>query len=102
MDVKVSYDDLGDLYTRLLAIATEFDQASSRKRDLQDDIDRPYGEGELRSLAGDFESGWDDRRHKLGEGLDKVSEHAHTILEKFGDFDFDAARKLAEAMQEVD
>ena len=98
MDVKVSYDELGTLYTNLLAISIELDNSSSRSRDLADDIDRPYGESELRSLASDFESQWDDRRNKLNEGLKTVSEHAKALLEGFGDFDVEAAAEMAASM----
>jgi len=98
--VKVSYDRLGELYTNLLAISTEFDEASNRRSDLQSDVDRPYGRGELRDLAGDFESQWDDRRNKLNEGLKKVSEHTKAILDGFGDFDTEAAAEMAAALQE--
>lgn len=100
MGVKVSYDRLGELYTNLLAISTEFDQAASRRSDLQADVDRPYGRSELRDLAGDFESQWDDRRNKLNEGLKKVGEHAKALLDGFGDFDTEAAAEMAQAMQE--
>ncbi|MGM1017076.1 MAG: flagellar protein FlgN [Actinomycetota bacterium] len=100
MGVKVSYDRLGALYTNLLAISSEFDEAASRRSDLQSDVDRPYGRSELRDLAGDFESQWDDRRNKLNEGLKKVSEHTKAILDGFGDFDTEAAAEIAQAMQD--
>jgi len=100
MGVKVSYDQLGDLYTNILAISTEFDEASSRASDLSADVDRPYGRGDLRTVTNDFESQWDDRRTKLKDGLDKVGEHAKALLEGFGDFDTEAAAELAAAMQE--
>lgn len=100
MSVKVSYDVLGALYTRLLAISIEFDQASSRRSELDQAIGQPYDRGELQSLAGTFESGWDDRRNKLNEGLKKVSEHSKALLDGFGDFDTETAAELAKSMQE--
>lgn len=102
MSVKISYDELGTLYTNLLAISTELENASGRSNDLADDVDRPYGAGELKSLSRDFESGWDDRRNKLNEGLNTVSEHAKALLEGFGDFDVQAAADMAAAMDEVE
>lgn len=102
MSVKISYDELGTLYTNLLAITTEFEEASDRSSDLQDDVDRPYDEGELRDVVGDFESQWDDRRNKLKEGLKSVTDRAKTVLEGFGDFDFEAAKQQAEQMQSTD
>lgn len=102
MSVKISYDELGELYTNLLAISTEFDEASARRRDLEDAVDRPYGKGELRSVTADFEKQWDDRRNKLNEGLKKVTDRAKTVLEGFGDFDVQMAAEIAATMQEVD
>ena len=100
--VKISYDELGALYTDLLAIRSEFDEASARRSDLQDSIDRPYGFGALRDAAGAFESQWDDRRNKLNQGLEAVTERAKTVLEGFGDFDLQVAEELAVKMQGTD
>src|SRR6478735_9117525 len=99
MSVKVSYDELGMLYTNLLAISTEFDEASARRSDLEDAVDRPYDRDELRGLAGKFEKQWDDRRSKLNEGLKAVTDRAKTVLEGFGDFDVQAAAQMADQMQ---
>jgi hypothetical protein len=102
MSVKISYDELGSLYTNLLAISTEFDEASTRRSDLEDAVDRPYDRDDLRSLAGKFEKQWDDRRSKLNEGLKAVTDRAKTVLEGFGDFDVKAAAEMAAKMQETD
>jgi hypothetical protein len=102
MSVKISYDELGSLYTNLLAISTEFDEASARRSDLEDAVDRPYDRDDLRSLAGKFEKQWDDRRSKLNEGLKAVTDRAKTVLEGFGDFDVKAAAEMAAKMQETD
>ncbi len=102
MSVKISYDDLGALYTNLLATQIEFEDASKRSGDLSDDIDSPYGRSELRDKTHDFEGQWDDRRNKLNEGLKAVTEQAKTVLEGFGDFDTQVAAELAQQMQEVE
>ncbi len=102
MSVKISYDDLGALYTNLLATQIEFDEASNRSGDLRDDIGSPYGNSALRDKTGDFEGQWDDRRNKLNEGLKAVAEQAKTVLEGFGDFDTKAAAEMAQQMQEVE
>lgn len=102
MSVKISYTELGELYTNLLAISTEFDQASVRRSDLQDAVERPYGRDELRSVSRDFESQWDDRRNKLNEGLKAVTDRSRIVLEGFGDFDLQAAADMAAQMQETD
>ena len=102
VSVKISYTELGELYTNLLAISTEFDQASARRSNLQDAVDRPYGRDELRSVSSDFESQWDDRRNKLNEGLKAVTDRSKTVLEGFGDFDLQAAADIAAQMQETD
>jgi len=102
VSVKISYDELGALYTNLLATQTEFESASQRRSELSDDIGSPYGEGELRDKTDDFEKRWDDRRNKLNEGLKAVTEQAKTVLDGFGDFDTQMAAELAQQMQEVD
>ncbi|MDE0547478.1 hypothetical protein [Microbacterium sp. C7(2022)] len=102
MSVKISYDELGTLYTNLLATQTEFEEASKRRSDLGDDIGRPYDRGELRDKTNDFESRWDDRRNKLNEGLKTVTEHTKAVLEGFGDFDTELAAEMAQQMQDVD
>ena len=101
MSVKISYDELGALYTNLLATQTEFEAASQRRSDLSGDIGTPYGRGELRDKTDDFEKRWDDRRSKLNEGLKAVTEQTKTVLEGFGDFDTQVAAELAQQMQEV-
>ncbi|MCM3697503.1 hypothetical protein [Microbacterium oleivorans] len=102
MSVKISYDELGALYTNLLATQTEFESASQRRSDLSSDIGTPYGRGELRERTENFESRWDDRRNKLNEGLKAVTEQAKAVLEGFGDFDTEMAAEMAAQMQEVD
>jgi len=102
VSVKISYDDLGALYTNLLATQIEFEDASKRSGDLSDDIGSPYDRSELRDKTRDFEGQWDDRRNKLNEGLKAVTEQAKTVLEGFGDFDTQVAAELAQQMQEVE
>ncbi|WP_065569758.1 hypothetical protein [Microbacterium oleivorans] len=102
MSVKISYAELGVLYTNLLATQTEFESASQRRSDLSGDIGSPYGRGDLREKADDFETRWDDRRNKLNEGLTAVTEQAKAVLEGFGDFDTEMAAEMAAQMQEVD
>jgi hypothetical protein len=102
VSVKISYDDLGALYTNLLATQIEFEEASKRSGDLSDDIGSPYGRDDLRDKTDDFEGQWDDRRNKLNEGLKAVSQQAKTVLEGFGDFDTQSAAELAQQMQEVE
>jgi hypothetical protein len=102
VSVKISYDELGALYTNLLATQTEFESASERRSDLSGDIGSPYGKGDLRDKTDDFEERWDDRRNKLNEGLKSVTEQAKTVLDGFGDFDTQLAAELAQQMQEVD
>jgi len=101
MSVRLSYDEIGALYTNLLATQTEFENASARASDLADDIGRPYDRGELRDEANTFESQWDDRRGKLNEGLESVINRAKTVLEGFGDFDLESAAQMAAQMQET-
>ena len=91
--VKVSYDELGDLSTQLKNIVDEFENAGSRRRDLEDAVDRPYDKSELKDAANDFEGRWDDRRKRLMENCKGVAEHIDSVIEAFKDFDVEAASK---------
>lgn len=102
MSVKVSYDEIGALYTNLLATRIEFDNASSRSSDVAGDIGQPYGNNALMAEANEFETQWDDRRNKLNEGLGSVVDRAKAVLEGFGDFDLESAAQMAQQMQETD
>ncbi|REJ06916.1 flagellar protein FlgN [Microbacterium bovistercoris] len=101
-DVVIDYDELYSLYTNLMAIMQEFEDASKRQRELADDIKQPYGRGELRDKAEDFEGRWDDRRNKLAEGMKGVAEQAKTILDNFQQFDEDAAAEFAKALADLE
>lgn len=90
--VKVSYEDLEALERALQDIITEFEQASSRSDDLVTAIARPYGEGDLRDLAADFESRWDDRRGKLLDGLKTVHDRTKSSIEKWRELDDDMSQ----------
>lgn len=96
--VKISYDELGTLYTNLQATRKEFDEASDRRSDLSQAIGSPFGRGELRGETSGFEKRWDDRRNKLNDALEQVAHQTEAILTGFGDFDLEAANQMAEEM----
>lgn len=95
MGVKISYQELGALGTQLGAIIDEFDHAGARRQDLEDAVARPYGNGQLKDAAHEFESRWDDRRQRLTESCRTVAEHLAAVIEGFQSFDEDAAKETS-------
>ena len=91
--VKVSYDELGELSTQLRNIVGEFEDAGGRRKDLENAVDRPYGKGELKDAAHDFEGRWDDRRKRLMESCKGVADHVDGVIQGFQEFDVEAAQK---------
>lgn len=96
MSVKVNYDDLEQLVTQLRDVVGEFEQAGSRRRQLQDAVARPYGESALYDAADDFEGRWDDRRKNLMENCKGLADHVDDVLVAFKDWDAEAAAKFDE------
>lgn len=96
MSVKVSYDDLGELSTQLNSIIDEFEHAGSRRRDLEGAVDRPYGLGDLKDAAHEFEGRWDDRRKRLMDSCKGLAEHVDSVIEAFQEFDEEAGNRTGE------
>ena len=96
-DVLITFDELRALRTQLDAIIVELDGASDRSNELEAAIARPFGRGELRDRAGDFEGRWNDKRVDLVRDMTKVRDRVQGVLEGFAEFDEDAARELEAA-----
>ncbi len=92
--VKVDYDELGSLRSELDAIIAEFDHAGARRRELQGAVGRPYGFSDLYTVAGDFESRWDDRRNRLKDNCQTVSDHVRDVIAGFQQGDADMASQI--------
>jgi hypothetical protein len=86
-DVLIKYDELSQVDESLKSIIAELKDVSNREDDLKDAIDRPFGKGDLRDKADEFQSGWDDRRAKLLEDIQKVQQHVDGVLTGFQKWD---------------
>ena len=70
--VLIKYTELKAVGDNLKKIVEELKEASSRADVLEGAIGDPYGKNKLREAAEEFEDGWDDRRKKLLEDIEKV------------------------------
>ena len=96
-DVLITFDELLALRQQLDTIIVELEGAGDRSNELESAIGRPYGRGELRDRAGDFESRWNDKRVDLVRDMTKVRDHVQGVLEGFAKFDEEAALQLESA-----
>lgn len=93
-DVLIRYTQLTELNAQLLAIVEELDGAVGRSEALEAAIGNPYGRGELRDRAQDFETRWDIKRGDLARDMKKVQEHVQGVIDGFSEWDADAAAKF--------
>lgn len=96
-DVLITFDELLALRQQLDEIIVELESAGDRSNELEAAIGAPYGRGELRSKAGDFEGRWNDKRVDLARDMTKVRDHVQGVLEGFAEFDEEASLKLEAA-----
>ncbi|WP_306232995.1 hypothetical protein [Agrococcus beijingensis] len=96
-DVLITFSELLALREQLDEIITELEGAGDRSNELESAIGSPFGRGELRSRAGDFEGRWNDKRVDLVRDMTKVRDHVQGVLEGFAEFDEEAARELEAA-----
>lgn len=96
-DVLITFDELLALRQQLDEIIVELESAGDRSNELEVAIGAPYGRGELRSKAGDFEGRWNDKRVDLARDMTKVRDHVQGVLEGFAEFDEEASLKLEAA-----
>jgi predicted nucleic acid-binding Zn-ribbon protein len=95
--VLIKYDELRNVDDALKAIVTELKEASSRTNELEDAIDKPWGESKLKDAAHEFEGGWNDRRNALLEDIEKVQQHVAGVLDGFEEWDSDTANEMESA-----
>jgi hypothetical protein len=85
---------MSQLNQALKDIVVEFDEAGSNTRTLLEAIGRPFGRGELREEADEFEGAWDDKRETLKGHLVKLQEQVEGVRNGWADFDRDLAAEM--------
>ncbi|MEU4452141.1 flagellar protein FlgN [Nocardioides sp. NPDC023903] len=90
-DVKIKIETLSRIATQLDSIVSEFENATSQSEALEADIGNPYGRGDLRDKAQDFEERWDDKRDDLKESLKELQEHVKGVVDGFENWDSETA-----------
>jgi len=94
-DVYIKLDELEQVVTMLGSIITEFDKATSKSEALEAAIGDPFGRGDLKDKAKDFEERWDDKRNELKDSLEKVKEHVDGVVKGVSDWDSETAVQLS-------
>ncbi|WP_374315701.1 hypothetical protein [Microbacterium sp.] len=92
--VDIPLESMDQLNQALKAIVVEFDEAGSRTGSLLEAIGRPFGRGELRDEADDFEGRWDDKRETLRGHLVKLQEQVEGVRDGWADFDRELAAQM--------
>lgn len=90
-DVKIKIETLSRIATQLDSIVNEFENATSQSEALEADIGNPYGRGDLRDKAQDFEERWDDKRDELKDSLKELHEHVKGVVDGFENWDSETA-----------
>ena len=90
-DVKIKVETLSRIATQLDSIVNEFENATSQSEALEADIGNPYGRGDLRDKAQDFEERWDDKRDDLKDSLKELHEHVKGVVDGFENWDSETA-----------
>ena len=90
-DVKIKIETLSRIQTQLNAIVDEFENATGNSEALEAAIGNPYGRGELRDKAQDFEERWDDKRDDLKESLEDLRKHVKGVVDGFENWDSETA-----------
>ncbi|TQL70731.1 hypothetical protein FB381_4673 [Nocardioides albertanoniae] len=93
--VHIKISELETMHASLESIVKEFEDATDRSEDLESDIGRPFGRGELQDAVKDFEERWDDQRGKLKESLEEIAKKTKAVVDGFNKFDDDAAGKMS-------
>jgi phage-related minor tail protein len=93
-DMEITLSELETAAEQLDAIISEFDNAKDNSEALEAAIGNPFGRGELRDRAENFESRWDDKRKELNDGLKKIREHVTAVVDNTRQWDSDTAIAL--------
>lgn len=94
VSVDIPLETMAELDAALKAIVVEFDEAGSHTGPLLEAIGRPFGRGELRSAADDFEGAWDDKRETLKGHLVALQEQVAGVKASWEAFDQDLAKQM--------
>ena len=97
-DIYIRVGELDAVVTQLGAIIEEFDKAQSNSEALEAAIGNPFGRGELRDKAENFESRWDDKRNELKNSLEDVKDHVKGVVDSVQDWDSQTAIQLSDAI----
>lgn len=93
-DIYLNTEELDEVVAGLDAAITEFDDATSVSKGIQDAIGRPDGRGSLRGRAADFENDWNNTRDDLKEKLDQIRTHLQDIIDGWRSWDAEAAAAM--------
>lgn len=100
-EIYISLSDLETVNTQLQSIIEEFENAVDRSEALEEAIGNPFGRGELRDEAQDFEERWDNKRDQLKEGLKDVREHVAGVVNTIEKWDRETAVELSSAQTKI-
>ncbi|TQL68576.1 hypothetical protein FB381_2467 [Nocardioides albertanoniae] len=93
-DVEINYAALSEVKAALDVIVSELDSAPNRAADLESAVADPFGETGLRDQSTEFEVRWDDKRARLRDSLEQISEHVQAVIDAFDSLDTAAARMV--------
>jgi len=94
-DVNVSLAQLEVAYHALEDIVQEFEDAQKNSEELEGAIGDPFGRGDLREKAEEFEERWDDKRGELKDSLDEIKEHVKAVVDTMKQWDVDTTNALS-------
>ena len=100
-DIYISLSDLRTVDNQLQSIIDEFKNAVDRSEALEGSIGDPFGRGELREKAEDFEERWDNKREQLREGLEEVRKHVDGVVKAVEKWDRATAIELSSARMQI-
>jgi hypothetical protein len=92
--VDIPLESMSQLNQALKDIVVEFDEAGANQGRLLDAIGRPFGRGELRDEADQFEGAWNDKRETLKRHLVSLQEQVEGVRDGWEEFDRDLAAQM--------
>lgn len=97
--ILVPIDDLQVVSDKLAAIITELEQVGAKQDDVEQAVDRPYGDSRLKDRCHDFEGSWNDSRDKLLTKLTEVAGRVKGTVDEVKKFDTEAAASMEQSGQ---
>lgn len=95
--VLIPIEDLQVTSDQLTAIIAELESAGSRQNDVEQAVDRPYGDGRLKDRCHDFEGSWNDSRDKLLTKLKEVAERVKGTVDEVTKLDLEIATSMEQS-----